>query len=203
MAAFSTNSLGKFLLILIALSFHLNSISAARNLNPKTNTEFIRSSCSSTTYPQLCYSSLSVQATKINASPKLLANAALNVTLLSAKSTSNSMLKLSHSHGMKPREVGAMQDCVEELSDAVYELSKSINEMGKAKGSNFQLMINDIQTWVSAALTDETTCSDGFSEQMMDGKLKNNVRGQIVNIAHLTSNALSLVNNYATLHGSK
>ncbi|XP_065871219.1 21 kDa protein-like [Euphorbia lathyris] len=201
MAAFSSNSLGKFLVILMAISFHLNSISAARNLNSKTNTEFIRSSCSSTTYPQLCYSSLSIHATKINASPKLLANAALNVTLLSAKSTSNSMLKLSHRHGMKPREVGAMQDCVEELSDTVDELSKSINEMGKAKGSNFQLMINDIQTWVSAALTDETTCSDGFSGKMMDGKLKSNVRGQIVNIAHLTSNALSLVNNYATLHG--
>ncbi|XP_065870495.1 21 kDa protein-like [Euphorbia lathyris] len=202
MAAFSSNySLGKFLVILIGISSHLNSISAARNLNPKTNREFIRSSCSSTIYPQLCYSSLYIHATKINASPELLANAALNVTLLSAKSTSKSMLKLSHRHGMKPREVGAMQDCVEVLSDAVYELSNSINEMGKAKGSNFQLMINNIQTWVSAAMTDETTCTEGFSGQMMNGKLKTNVRRQIVKIAHLTSNALSLVNNYATLHG--
>ncbi|WCJ36502.1 Plant invertase/pectin methylesterase inhibitor superfamily protein [Euphorbia peplus] len=200
MAAFSCNSLAKFLVILITISSHLKLISAARNLNPKTNTEFIKSSCSSTTYPELCYSSLSVHATKINASPKLLANAALTVTLLSAKSTSSSMLKLSQSHGMKPREVGAMQDCVEELTDAVDELSKSINEMGQATVSNFQLMISDIQTWVSAALTDESTCSDGFSGKMMDGKLKSNVRGQIVNVAHLTSNALSLVNNYATLH---
>ncbi|WCJ36501.1 Plant invertase/pectin methylesterase inhibitor superfamily protein [Euphorbia peplus] len=203
MAAFSSKSLAKFLVILIAISFHLNFIAAARILNPKANTEFVRSSCSTTTYPELCYSSLSVHATKINASPKLLANAALNVTLLSAKSTSYTMLKLSKGHGMKPREVGAMQDCVEELADAVDELSKSIDEMSQAnsKGSNFGLMINDIQTWVSAALTDETTCSDGFSGQMMDGTLKSNIRGQIVDIAHMTSNALALVNHYATLHG--
>ncbi|WCJ36503.1 Plant invertase/pectin methylesterase inhibitor superfamily protein [Euphorbia peplus] len=200
MATFSCNSLSNFLVILITISFHLKFVSAARDLNPKTNTEFVRSSCSSTSYPELCYSSLSVHASKINASPKLLANAALNVTLISTKSTSDSMLKLSQGHGLKPREVGAMQDCVEELTDAVYELSKSIDEMRQAKVSNFRLMISDIQTWVSAALTDETTCSDDFSGKMMNGTLKTNVRGQIVNIAHLTSNALSLVNNYATLH---
>lgn len=111
------------------------------------------------------------------------------------------MKKLSHTHGMKPTEVAAMQDCVEELSDTVDELRKSIDEMGKAKGSDTQLMINDIQTWVSAALTDETTCTDGFAENSMDGNVKSEVRKNILNIAHLTSNALSLINNYASLHG--
>ncbi|KAF2315757.1 hypothetical protein GH714_040294 [Hevea brasiliensis] len=146
-------------------------------------------------------SSLSVQASKIQNSPKLLANAALNVTLASARSTSTMMQKLSQSHGMKPREVSAMRDCVEELSDTVDELRQSIGEMGEAKGSNTKLMIGDIQTWVSAALTDESTCSDGFDGNTMNGNVKSAVRKQILKIAHLTSNALALINNYASLNG--
>ncbi|KAJ9139997.1 hypothetical protein P3X46_030685 [Hevea brasiliensis] len=195
-------SFAKFLFILVAISFHVKTLSAARVIStPKTNIEFIRTSCSTTTYPKLCYSSLSVEASKIQNSPKLLANAALNVTLASARSTSIMMQKLSQSHGMKPMEVSAMQDCVEELSDTVDELRKSIDEMGKTKGSNTQLMINDIQTWVSAALTDESTCSEGFAGNSMNGNVKSAVRGLILNIAHLTSNALALINNYASLHG--
>ena len=72
------------------------------------------------------------------------------------------MVNISKSQGMSPKVVATMKDCVEELSDSVYELKKSIREMKNVKGSKFQLMISDIQTWVSAALTDETTCTDGF-----------------------------------------
>jgi pectinesterase inhibitor-like protein len=99
---------------------------------------------------------------------------------------------------MKPREVSAMKDCVEESGDAVNELGKSMDEMSHARQSNFQSMIDDVQTWVSAALTDESTCSDGFAGNAMNGNLKTAVRGRIVNIAQLTSNALALINNYAS-----
>nr|ABK96280.1 unknown [Populus trichocarpa x Populus deltoides] len=185
-------------LILIAISFFINSSSAA-TVTPQSSIEFIRTSCSTTTYPRLCYTSLSIHSRTIHTSPKLIANAALNVTLSSAKSTSTMMSKLSQSHGLKPKEVSAMKDCVEELSDAVYELRESIDEMGHAKQSNFEVMISDVRTWVSAAMTDESTCSDGFAGNAMNGNLKRAIRGRIMNIAQLTSNALALVNNYALI----
>lgn len=102
---------------------------------------------------------------------------------------------------MKPREVAAMRDCVEMLSDSVDELQKSISEMGNFKSSGFEMMISDVQTWVSAALTDESTCTDGFAGNGLNGNLKTVVRGRIVNIAQLTSNALALINRYASVHG--
>lgn len=89
-----------------------------------------------------------------------------------------------------------MQDCVEQLGDAVDELRKSIREMGQISKFNFQFMMNDIQTWVSAALTDETTCSDGFKGNTKNGKT---VRKNILTIAHMTSNALALINKFASL----
>ncbi|XP_008234384.1 PREDICTED: 21 kDa protein [Prunus mume] len=186
----------------LSISFCIiSSTSAARDLAPKTNTEFIKTSCRATTYPKLCRTSLSSHASTIQTSPKLMAGAALNVTLSSAKSTSATMLKLSQSHGLKPKEVGAMRDCLEELSDSVDELQSSIAEMGNFKSYDFQLMISDVQTWVSAALTDENTCSEGFGGNGMNGNLKTAVRGRIVNIAQLTSNALALINRYASVHG--
>jgi pectinesterase inhibitor-like protein len=111
------------------------------------------------------------------------------------------MSKLSQSHGLKPKEVSAMKDCVEELSDAVYELRESIDEMDHVKRSDFEVMISDVRTWVSAAMTDESTCSDGFAGNAMNGNLKRAVRGRIMNIAQLTSNALALVTNYSLLNG--
>ncbi|KAH6761223.1 Plant invertase/pectin methylesterase inhibitor superfamily protein [Perilla frutescens var. frutescens] len=153
--------------------------------------------CSAATYPTLCYSSLSSQASAIKQNPKL-----LTVSLKTAVSTSADMVKLSHAAGMTPREVSAMQDCVEELSDTVDQLRNSMAEMKQLTkgGTNFALLINDVQTWVSAALTDEDTCMDGFDGKFMNGGVKTAVRGKIVNVAHLTSIALALINNYASLH---
>ena len=113
------------------------------------------------------------------------------------------VVNISKSQGMNPKVVASMKYCVEELSDSVYELNKSIREMNNVKGSNFQLMINDIniQTWVSAVLTDETTCTDGFQGKAKNGNVKTLAMGRIVNVAQLTSNALALINRYACLHG--
>ncbi|KAI6672230.1 hypothetical protein NL676_000136 [Syzygium grande] len=192
-------NLATTLLFCLAICSYTISISSAQT---PTDTRFIRTSCSKTTYPRLCYTSLSSHASLVQTSPKLLAGAALTVTLDKARSTSAMMARLSRARGMKPREVGAMQDCIEELSSSVDELRRSIDEMGQLKrSSNFGLIMNDVQTWVSAALTDENTCSDGFAGSMMNGNVKTVVRNEILTIAHLTSNALALINRYASLHG--
>lgn len=68
------------------------------------------------------------------------------------------------------------------------------------KGEDFTWHISNVETWVSSALTDESTCSDGFAGNAMNGKIKTSIRARMVNIAQVTSNALSLVNQYAANH---
>ncbi|XP_030533011.1 21 kDa protein-like [Rhodamnia argentea] len=189
------------LLFLVAIATCTSPSSALRDLASGTSTEFIRTSCNKTTYPLLCFRSLSSFAAAIQTSPKLLASTALDVTLENACSASAMMANLSRSQGLKPREAAAMQDCVELLSDTVDELRRSIAEMKDPKGHDFEMMISDVQTWVSAALTNEDTCSDGFAGKEMNGKVKTAVRARIVTLSHLTSNALALINAYASLHG--
>ncbi|KAK4572035.1 hypothetical protein RGQ29_030444 [Quercus rubra] len=164
MESLSSKQFFASLFILLATSSYINSSLAATPTPNKVSTEFIKTSCNSTTYKKLCLTSLSTYANLIQTSPKLLAMTAINVTLSSAKSTSTMMVNLSKSQGISPKVVAAMKDCVEELSDSVYELKKSI---GKA----------------------------------MNGNVKTLVRAEIVNVAHLTSNALALINRYASLHG--
>ncbi|PWA83483.1 pectinesterase inhibitor domain-containing protein [Artemisia annua] len=180
-------------LIILIFSSSINFISAIE----KTSIAFIRTSCGLTTYPTLCFNSLSSKAGAIQTSPKLLAQTALSVSLDTTITTSSSMVKLSKVHGMTPRQVAAMKDCMELLSDSVYQMKKSLKEMNQPSSKDFGLVMSDIQTWVSSALTDEDTCSEGFAN---DPKMKNVVRGKIVNVVHLTSNALGLINSYASLH---
>ncbi|CAA0834599.1 Plant invertase/pectin methylesterase inhibitor superfamily protein [Striga hermonthica] len=166
------------------------------------STQFIRRSCSATTYPALCYSTLSSHASAVQQSPQLLAHAALSVSLDTARATSADMVRISRRAGLTARESGAMADCVELLGDTVDQIRKSLAEMnGFRGGPGFEAMVSDVQTWVSAALTNEETCTDGFAGASMNGAVKEAVRERIVNAAHVTSNALALINSYAAVHG--
>ncbi|XP_057952783.1 21 kDa protein-like [Malania oleifera] len=189
-------------LLLPLLATLLYSSAASRPFAVKpTTTEFIRRSCGATTYPRLCFASLYTHAGLIQTSPMLLADTALTVAFQTAQSAAAAVLRMSGTHGMRASEAAAVRDCVEEVGDSIDELRESLVEMKKLKGSNFEAVMSDVQTWVSAALTDDDTCTDGFAGKAMDGNVKAAVRGHILNIAHLTSNALALINQYASLHG--
>lgn len=161
--------------------------------NP-SSTEFIKTSCRVTLYPDLCYNTLSSYASTIQTNPAELANAALSVSLNEAKSTSALVLKLSKGLELRPREAGAVKDCVENTRDSVDELQQSLQAMKDLKGPEFEFKINDLQTWVSAALTNEDTCMDNFEGNGMNGKVKDTIRGRIVRVSQLISNALALIN---------
>ncbi|KAL9237064.1 hypothetical protein vseg_011653 [Gypsophila vaccaria] len=198
--SFSTHSLCFLLTMLVSTPFSSPTRSIQPANNP-TSTDFIKTSCKVATFPDLCYHSLSTYAGDIQTSPKLLANTALSVTITTTQTTLDTVSKLSKTHGALPKDGEVIRDCLEVLGDAVAELHKSINKMGKIENDKkFKLMINDIQTWVSAALTNEDTCIQGFEEKGIFGEIKNIIRGNIVNVCHLTSNALALVNNYASLN---
>ncbi|XP_012486725.1 21 kDa protein [Gossypium raimondii] len=186
------------LLIILQITSSIAKSFSHKPYHTKRNTEYIRSSCTTTTYPRLCYRSLSIYASKINTSPRLIAHTALLVTFRASKSTSRLMRKIARTHRLKPRVAAAMADCIEVIDDSIDELQKSIGEIVRIRRSNFVLIMSDLQTWVSAALTDEDTCMDGFSGRAMNGYAKMMVRKRIVKIAHLTSNALALINNYAS-----
>ncbi|CAK9171147.1 unnamed protein product [Ilex paraguariensis] len=189
-----------FLFILLLFSNYWCSCLATNPIATSANNkDYIKISCDTTLYPQLCFQYLSPYADKIQTSPKLLANTSLSIALSATRSTSSMIENLSNTSGLNPTEKAALLDCVEELSDSVYELQGSMKEMAKADsgGSNFKLLMSDIETWTSAALTDDDTCTDGFEGNAMNGQVKTIVLSHVGEIEQLTSIALAFINNYA------
>ncbi|CAL9102848.1 pectinesterase inhibitor 7-like [Musa acuminata AAA Group] len=198
-SATTTGSLSCLCVLLLLFSVHLKACNGARVApQDSKSTEFIRASCAATMYPDLCFSSLSSYASTIRTSPVQLADVALSVSLAGARSASAAMSRSIAGRGMAPRVAAAVKDCLETMGDSVDELRESLAAMGHVAGRNAAYQINSIQTWVSAALTDEDTCVDGFAGGAMDGEVKNMVRSHVVYVAQLSSNALALVNGLAT-----
>jgi pectinesterase inhibitor-like protein len=160
-------------------------------LQTEANTEFIKTSCNATSYPDLCFSSLSPYAGKIQTSPFNLASTALSVSLASAESTTSDLTQMSSAPSMDPHDREALRDCMDNLADAVDELRQSVKTMSHLGGKETGYQINSLQTWVSAALTDDNTCMDGF--RTSGGDVRKEVKSHVLNVAQLTSNALDLI----------
>ncbi|KAF3565232.1 hypothetical protein DY000_02012588 [Brassica cretica] len=126
-----------------------------------------------------------------------LAQTALTISLSRARSVAIFVAKLTkETPSFKRREYLAIKDCIEVLGNSVDRLGQSVKELGRAghavAGEDFMWKMSNVQTWVSAALTDETTCLDGFSGRAMEGKVKKLIRLKVVHVAQVTSNALAL-----------
>ncbi|KAJ8548388.1 hypothetical protein K7X08_030857 [Anisodus acutangulus] len=166
-------------------------------------TSFIKSSCKVTTYPEVCVTSLAGYAPTIKRSPQHLAQTALSISLDRAQSAQSFVNKLCKFKGLKPREYAALKDCLEEMSDTIDRISKSVKElesMGRTRGNDFQWHMSNIETWISAALTDENTCGDGFAGKALNGRIKASIKARVTHVAQVTSNALALINQFAANH---
>ncbi|KAK1421392.1 hypothetical protein QVD17_23692 [Tagetes erecta] len=195
-----TSSMLTLLAIILSHNFTIifatSRLQSQNDFDSNSNTDFIKASCEATKYADLCVKTLSPYATTIQTNQMALANAALTASFKSAKSTSKSVRELSKGRDMSMKDGQAVSDCLENMSDSVDEIKKSMVEMKDLEGPEFEEKMGNVKTWVSAALTDEDTCMDGFEEDV--GKMKETIRGYIVNVAELTSIALSLITNISS-----
>ncbi|OVA19548.1 Pectinesterase inhibitor domain [Macleaya cordata] len=188
---------------LLLLSIIYTSSATAAKRSPAGATDFIKASCGATRYPNLCFESLSVYRSTIQRSPRQMAQAALSVSLARARSATNYVSMMTRVEGIKGRDFQAVKDCVDNMGDSVDRLSRSIKElgqMGQVRGQSFIWHMSNVQTWVSAALTDENTCVDGFMGHGSNENVKAAIKSRVVGVAQVTSNALALVNRFAAKH---
>ncbi|EOA14868.1 hypothetical protein CARUB_v10028194mg [Capsella rubella] len=190
--------------ILIA-STNIDKTSAASppsySQNHKT---FVKTACNSTTSPDKCYKSLSSYSTTIKSDPIKLCTTALNLNVKSAKEATSVVSKLlkksqrstaGRKNKMLP-ETLILKDCLEEMKDTIIELKQAITEMKTLKdGASVAEHITNVRTWVSSALTDEGTCTDGFEEVKVNKETTKKVKKVVEELAMTTSNTLALITN--------
>ncbi|EEF32721.1 21 kDa protein precursor, putative [Ricinus communis] len=196
-----TSYLLKFALtFLLFISNMEKSSSSATAATTKSSSsaykEYLKTACSSTTYPKLCYSSLSPYCYTIKTDDLTLCSTALNVSLQVAYNTSSLVTVLSKQKGLSKTEAQVIEDCIDEMGDSIDELSQSLDAFGSLKlnSTDLRFQISNIQTWVSAALTNEDTCSDEIDDTRVSSSAKKKIKKSISNVARITCNALALIN---------
>lgn len=97
--------------------------------------------------------------------------------------------------------MAAVKDCVENMREGVYQMRNSLKEMedgmGRKGSQRFLFHYYNVQTWVSAALTDEWTCLESLSGRTgrsVNSRVRTQIRRRVEKVTRLTSIALALVN---------
>jgi len=170
--------------------------SASTSDSLKAYKKFIKDECNSTTYPVVCYKSLSPYASKIKRNRVTLTKLSIHVALKAAKSAKSTLTRLSKgklSHG-ESSVVGDCRENIEDTLDLLQQSAEGLAHLNGASTADERFQWDSIKTWVSASITDESTCIDEFDEIKVRASLQNKIKTTVYNVSWLISNSLALVN---------
>ncbi|XP_027337289.1 pectinesterase inhibitor 9-like [Abrus precatorius] len=174
--------------------------------NDSQTMAYIKSSCNGTLYPKLCIRCLVQYAKSTINGPQHLAQFALSVSLSRALNTKGYLLKVAkelRATKNNKREYLIVQDCVYQIKDSVDQLNQAIKELqmlnqhGSTINDDMLWHISNVETWVSTALTDASTCVYSFPGHRMS-KRAAAIKVKAMNVAQVTSNALAIFHRYAS-----
>ncbi|XP_047320827.1 21 kDa protein-like [Impatiens glandulifera] len=181
-------------------------------LNDSTTTtikakEYVEAQCEGTQFPITCVQSLTLYVKKTPKSPQELAHIALRVSLFKARSAMAYMKfvveQVNKTSSNRPDVYLAVKECYNQISDGVYQLHMSLGEIEKIdRGgkAGFMWHMSNIDSWISSAWTETSTCVDNFPSRAMGGKVKATIRAKVVNVGESISNAQALFNRFVSKH---
>ncbi|KAI4307114.1 hypothetical protein L6164_030334 [Bauhinia variegata] len=153
-------------------------------------TQAISQTCSKTRFPSLCVNSLLDFPGSTNASEQDLVHISFNMTLQHFSKALYSSTGISYAQ-MDQYVRSAYEDCLELLEDSVDALSRSLTSVAPLDGGNNPGgSTQDVLTWLSAALTNQDTCAEGFSD--ISGTVKDQMTNNLKDLSELVSNCLAI-----------
>ncbi|KAI3766328.1 hypothetical protein L2E82_16382 [Cichorium intybus] len=172
--------------------------SSPESLTVSSAHDIVKSACSSTFYPDLCYSTVTShpEVAKKAKSQKDVIELAVNITVTAVEESYFRIKKLSARKGLTEREVTALHDCLEMVSETLEELHDVIKDLDEyqTKRTLKQHAI-DLKTLMSSAITNQETCLDGFSHDGADKKVRKELEKGEKKVEKMCSNALAMICN--------
>eukprot|EP01018_Ginkgo_biloba_P023488 Gb_21388 [translate_table: standard] len=156
----------------------------------KKSSRQIDLACSQTLYPELCVSTLVSYPGAMEAKTKDLAHITVNVTMNRVQKTYGFALNMIN-QAMEYKERMAFEDCLELLEDTMEQINVSLANIGRLSEKSLKWQLGNVQTWLSAALTNQDTCLDGF-HRLKGGTIKDQMEGRSQNLSELVSNSLAM-----------
>ncbi|VVA94869.1 unnamed protein product [Arabis nemorensis] len=160
----------------------------------------LRTVCSVTHYPASCISSISKIPSSNTTDPEILFRLSLKVVVDELDSISDLPRKLADSTDDE-RIKSALGVCGDLIEDSIDRLNDTVSamEVGDGKKILNSTKIDDLKTWLSAALTDHDTCFDALDEltqnrtEYADSPILQNLKSAMRNSTEFTSNSLAIV----------
>lgn len=201
----------KLLLLIITSSFLLGAIIAtasalfARHAATSSSLEttvshaILRSSCRSARYPDLCYSAVAASPELVQtiSQPKDVIHASLNLTITAIRRSFRHVEWLSATRfHLTTRERTALLDCLEMFEESLDELRLTEADLrAYPTGKPLHRHALDLEILVSAAMTNQESCMDGFAHDEVDRRLRNESLSGLLHVTRMCRNALAMIKN--------
>lgn len=158
----------------------------------------VKSSCSATLYPELCYSTITSHphvAKKVK-NQKDVIELAVNIVTTAVEHSYFRIKKLAGRRGRTPRQISALHDCLEMVSETLDELHDVIKDLEQYQTKrSLRQHADDLKTLMSSTITNQETCLDGFSHDGVDKNLRKSLVKNEAWVEKMCSNALAMICN--------
>ncbi|XP_077218523.1 pectinesterase-like [Tasmannia lanceolata] len=179
-----------FSILLVLFFTKTNSPKTSNYLKIRRHLLAAKSTCEGTIYTNLCLSTLSSLPNLASKSMPQIISATVHQTaeaVVHSQSNFNGIRK--NLPQFDSLEKIALDDCLELLDDTIYELDLSASELSPNWApKNF----HNIKTYLSAVITNQYTCLDGFNDT--NGMVKVLIQDSLNLISQLVSNSLAMLN---------
>eukprot|EP00253_Pinus_taeda_P029645 PITA_29645 len=150
----------------------------------KTLSSLVRSVCSQTRFPERCVSSLATYTTYETATIDNLMSQVMKESMELVQQAHEFAISLNKNM-MNEKESAAWLDCAQLFQDTMDHLNVCLSNDSIKK---------DIPTWLSAALTNQDTCLNGFRDFNLttSSSISPLLSSRVLNVSELLSNSLSM-----------
>lgn len=158
----------------------------------------IKNACSSTLYPELCFSAISSSpnVTHKVTTHKDVIELSLNITTTAVEHNFFTVKKLLKRKNLTEREKVALHDCLETIDETLDELKEARKDLAEYPNKKTVYQhADDLKTLISSAITNQVTCLDGFSHDGEDKIVRKVLEEGQKHVEHMCSNALAMTKN--------
>lgn len=121
---------------------------------------------------------------------------AVNITVTAVEKSAVQIKKLSTRKSLTSREVKALKDCLEMVTETLEELHEVIEDLETYRTKkSLRQHADDLKTLMSAAITNQESCLDGFSHDDADKKVRKELEKGEKRVEKMCSNALAMICN--------
>ncbi|KAH9665463.1 Pectinesterase/pectinesterase inhibitor 3 [Citrus sinensis] len=120
----------------------------------------------------------------------------LNITTTAVEHNYFGIQKLLKRTNLTKREKVALHDCLETIDETLDELHKAVEDLEEYPNKkSLSQHADDLKTLMSAAMTNQGTCLDGFSHDDANKHVRDALSDGQVHVEKMCSNALAMIKN--------